>query len=451
MQRLRRRVAISATILVTALAVTGAASSADGIGSWRFCTNCVENGGDLSRYGYVGLNAWYRDRVARLKAANPRLEALVYKDMASTRSYSCGGLVPAGIDYCSANTHHPDWFTLDAGGQRIEWSGFSGHWQMDVGTVAYQDQWAANVIAELRKRRWDGVFVDNANADQSGYLGGRSMQEYPTQPAYQAATRSFLARVCPRIIAAGFLCLPNIQANPTLAGAALWSDWIQFTSGGTREYWMKWGWGSDGRFGDGGWSDLQGVFAAVQNAGKIFLPVTYAPPPDVVSARYGRASFLLAWNGGPSSFIYAPTPEAQDPWSPEFAFDIGTPTGARYQVGQAWRRAYTGGTVVVNPSSTVAQTVTLGATYLHPDGSPVTSVVLQPMTGLVLRAVRCTVPRVLGMTIGRAKGRIRARDCSVGHIRRARSRRVGRVIAQSPRPGAVRRRGLPVRLVVGRR
>ena len=142
MQKLRRRVALFATILVTALAVTGAASSADGIGSWRFCTNCVENGGDLSRYGYVGLNAWYQDRVAPLKAANPRLEALVYKDMASTRSYSCGGLVPAGIDYCWANTSHPDWFTLDSGGQRIQWSGFTGHWQMDVGTVGYQDQWA---------------------------------------------------------------------------------------------------------------------------------------------------------------------------------------------------------------------------------------------------------------------------------------------------------------------
>jgi beta-lactam-binding protein with PASTA domain len=39
----------------------------------------------------------------------------------------------------------------------------------------------------------------------------------------------------------------------------------------------------------------------------------------------------------------------------------------------------------------------------------------------------------------------------VGRIRRARSTRIGRVIGQSPRAGAVKRRGYPVKLVVGRR
>jgi photosystem II stability/assembly factor-like uncharacterized protein len=66
-------------------------------------------------------------------------------------------------------------------------------------------------------------------------------------------------------------------------------------------------------------------------------------------------------------------------------------------------------------------------------------------------AVRCVVPRVVGLKLGRAKQRIRARHCSVGRIRRAHSRRVGRVLAQAPRPGAVKRRGFAVKLVVGRR
>jgi peptide/nickel transport system substrate-binding protein len=65
--------------------------------------------------------------------------------------------------------------------------------------------------------------------------------------------------------------------------------------------------------------------------------------------------------------------------------------------------------------------------------------------------VRCVVPRVIGLRLARARTRIRARHCSVGRIRRARSRRVGRVIGQSPRPGTVRARGAKVRLVVGRR
>jgi beta-lactam-binding protein with PASTA domain len=61
------------------------------------------------------------------------------------------------------------------------------------------------------------------------------------------------------------------------------------------------------------------------------------------------------------------------------------------------------------------------------------------------------VPRVVGLSLGRAKAKIRRARCSVGRIRRARSTRVGRVIGQSPRPGVVKRRGFPVKLVVGRR
>jgi beta-lactam-binding protein with PASTA domain len=65
--------------------------------------------------------------------------------------------------------------------------------------------------------------------------------------------------------------------------------------------------------------------------------------------------------------------------------------------------------------------------------------------------VRCVVPRLIGMTLLRAKRRIRARHCSVGRIRRQRSRRVGRVIAQFPQAGAIRARGYRVQLVIGRR
>jgi beta-lactam-binding protein with PASTA domain len=58
---------------------------------------------------------------------------------------------------------------------------------------------------------------------------------------------------------------------------------------------------------------------------------------------------------------------------------------------------------------------------------------------------------VLGLRLGAAKRKIRQRHCAVGRVRRARSRRVGRVIGQRPRPGAIKRRGYPVALTVGRR
>jgi hypothetical protein len=67
--------------------------------------------------------------------------------------------------------------------------------------------------------------------------------------------------------------------------------------------------------------------------------------------------------------------------------------------------------------------------------------------------IRCRVPKVRGMRLGPAKARIRSRHCSVGRIRRAHSKPSlrRRVIRQRPPAGAVRPRGFPVKLVVGRR
>jgi beta-lactam-binding protein with PASTA domain len=59
---------------------------------------------------------------------------------------------------------------------------------------------------------------------------------------------------------------------------------------------------------------------------------------------------------------------------------------------------------------------------------------------------------VLGLRLGAAKRRIRAAHCSVGNVRRVRARRSlrGRVVNQSPRPGAIKHRNFPVKLAIGR-
>ena len=58
---------------------------------------------------------------------------------------------------------------------------------------------------------------------------------------------------------------------------------------------------------------------------------------------------------------------------------------------------------------------------------------------------------MIGLTLAKAKAKIRKAHCSVGKIRRARSSRVGRVIGQSPRAGVKKPNGFKVKLVVGRR
>jgi beta-lactam-binding protein with PASTA domain len=61
------------------------------------------------------------------------------------------------------------------------------------------------------------------------------------------------------------------------------------------------------------------------------------------------------------------------------------------------------------------------------------------------------VPRVVGLTLAKAKAKLRKGHCRVGKVRRARSSKPGRVIGQSPRPGVKKPNGFKVKLVVGRR
>jgi Hypothetical glycosyl hydrolase family 15 len=376
---------VVALVLAAVLATNGAAPPDRPPPNTLFAapigTNEIAVAGDLSRFQYVIVNAWNHDLISRLKAKNAEIKLLVYKDMSSSRSYACRDgaddeLLPAGVGYCWADANRPDWFTTDSAGDRIEWSAFPGSWQMDVGDPGYQDAWAANVLAELRRYGWDGVAIDNVDVDHAaGYFPGREMREYPTPASYGAATRSFLARVGPRLMDEGYLVLPNIQANPDLATPALWRDWTQFTSGGVHQYWMKWE--HSGHFGGEYWLQLQETFEQQQRAGKIFLTGTPADD-DAASMRWGRASFLLGWNGRAAGF-------GAGNWHPDWTIDIGSPAGPRYQVGTAWRREYTGGTAIANISPDETQEVELGADYLHPDGSSVSSITLPPLSGVVLR------------------------------------------------------------------
>jgi hypothetical protein len=64
---------------------------------------------------------------------------------------------------------------------------------------------------------------------------------------------------------------------------------------------------------------------------------------------------------------------------------------------------------------------------------------------------KCKVPRLVGKTLSRARRMIRAARCSVGRIRRVRSKRArGRVASQRPRAGRVLTAGTKVNLAVSR-
>jgi Hypothetical glycosyl hydrolase family 15 len=338
--------------------------------------DCCNNIAGGEGYGVVILAPWMHPDAARYEAAGTR--TLLYKDASSFRQYGCGHAIqPTGV---RCEDFRPEWFLHDSGGQRCEWSGYTDHWQVDVGNPAYQAKWADTVIAEARQYGYKGITIDNANMDLSVYCGGRTFPKYPTQAAQAEAMRGFLAHVGPRLKAAGLLVVPNIQShgNPAVALAA-WRDWLPYLTGGVDEHFLRWP-GANALFGGQAWLDEIAVFEEAQRQGRTWHGGTDSSGAIGPQAqRYGRASFFVGWKGQTGATFAGGTANQ------EWRIEIGKPVEERrLYATDVWGKRYDGGLALVNigPAS---QTISLGGTYRHPNGQLVSSVTLAARDGLVLR------------------------------------------------------------------
>ena len=102
-------------------------------------------------------------------------------------------------------------------------------------------------------------------------------------------------------------------------------------------------------------------------------------------AEWATASFLLG--AGQRSFLAISYSPGDDPTSLSTIEKsaIGKPAGTRQRASNGiWKRAFTGGTVLVNPTGSTI-TVSLGRAHVGSDGKKVTSVTLAPNTGRILK------------------------------------------------------------------
>src|SRR3954468_20673258 len=127
--------------------------------------------------------------------------------------------------------------------------------------------------------------MDDVNQDMQWHLNGRKLPKYPTDTAWQAATRSMLARVGPALMGQGYLVIPNegVDWSPEYDSQDVWKDWLQFTSGAAQEHFSKWGTDSSMWITGQDWTWRQGFQTITENAGKIFIGLTYGPRSDARS------------------------------------------------------------------------------------------------------------------------------------------------------------------------
>jgi Hypothetical glycosyl hydrolase family 15 len=340
--------------------------------------------GNTGRYAYVEINDYEYGRVAAIHAAKAG-RVLLYAQTQTEGPNSCqyDARPSYGVSYCWANQYHPEWFLLNKSGQRAMYTDYALY-MMDMGSPSYQQQWADSEIATAKRDGFDGVYMDDVNLSPGHGTDG-TLAKY-TDAQYEAAVQSFVAAVAPRLKAAGLIVSANVgNSNPWDTNALAESEQMaRNLSIYNHEFWMRWQEGTPLMTGTEWLTSVQ-MMEAIEGTGTPFTALTYGSIGDITAMRYARASFLLAWNGrAGSALMYRPDPDLVDPYSPDWTTDVGTPAGNRYALGIGWRRQFSGGTVVVNPSAGGSQTIDLGGSYRMPDGSVVSTVTLGPASALVL-------------------------------------------------------------------
>ena len=337
------------------------------------------------RQNYVILHAWEIERLRALKQANPSVRVLLYKNLSSINAYARNnGYQSTGVAMDEADPEHPEWFLKNTSGQRFHFSGYDWLWAADIGNSTYQQRWAENVTAELAAAPWDGVFIDDTNPTIRYHYPVADVAKYPSDAAYQAATRSALAAISPKVHTTGKLVFANMGSWVGYNDVV--SDWLQFVDGAMDETFTKWSDQVGANYRDTlEWERQLGEVKELERRGKVFLGVTQSAFTDRAAARYGFASLLL---GAESRAAFQMGADYnRENWFPEYDYALGNPQGVETRdAGGVHRRLFDTGLVLVNPTAST-RTVTLGGRYSGSGLTNVGSATMPPHTGLILTRV----------------------------------------------------------------
>lgn len=329
------------------------------------------------RYSVVVLNAWDLDAKALIRQVNPAMVVLVYKDLASTRSYTGAvtagadaSKLPTGVGYVEAGLQ-PGWFAADGSGNRISWGPYPGHWQMSVWDTGYQRRWADNVVRALVDDDWDGVFADNDMRTLHWYssaLIAGTTDAASTDTKLQTGLQSLIDLAGPNVVARGKLFVPNVSD-----GRLDLTRWKAATAygGAMEENFAHWG-TSTGTGYVGDWGTTGWVDQTAQLSSPLTLAVTRAASGDTQLLRYGYASALVRATGRVAWTPSIVGNYSQPEWFSWQDVVLGAPAGAGgRQTSGAWSRVFTNAFVAVNPLAT-------SATVAVPNGFGTNQITLAP-------------------------------------------------------------------------
>lgn len=295
----------------------------------------------IEHYRAAILQPWEVDVAAELKRARPDMVVLCYKCLSSTRSYESGPIYSSGLSYREAVEVGEHLFAHRLSGERVEWNGYSQHWQMAVWRAEYRDLWCRNVAGELGGSPWDGVMADNDVFDD--YYGlDLPLQDMADLDCLRGVLDEFVEAAGAALNAAGKLLVPNIAESRRDPGR--WSRHSAY-GGGFEEVWLAYG--PDNHF------DAATVLAQTNEvAGGPGLTIMRTASDGTdrhPNFTYGLAVFWIF--GGGRGTAYTATGHDQysgTPFIAELNWDLGDPVEELRRRGESYSRRFSRGWAAVN-------------------------------------------------------------------------------------------------------
>ncbi|MEI7847338.1 MAG: putative glycoside hydrolase [Chloroflexota bacterium] len=257
-------------------------------------------------------------------------------------------------DFCNISTQHPDWFLLDKNGERyVDPYGGEEFVRMDPGNPG----WRAFFLERVRQtldndRNWDGIFMDNVEVTMYNLERESSLPTaYQDEASYQAAVQGFLSYLSLNYFKpSGRLLFANIVSRKDDAN---WVEYISALDGVMHEGWSI-DWPNRYRPADV-WEKQLTLAEDTQALGKYILLISQGTQPDQELEQFAFASYLLV-NQGRAVFRYANSQNYKEIWLYDnYSTDLGKALGPRFREGDAWRRNFSNGYVLVNPTTHESQ------------------------------------------------------------------------------------------------
>jgi hypothetical protein len=338
---------------------------------------------EASRYQVLVLQSTDGAKVAALKAANPNLKIFMYQHPWFSRTTD-----PNGLSVCSSYqsdvSANPSWFLHNTAGSPIV-SG-SSNYLMDIGNPSYQQSCVSHAIALAKKWGFDGVFWDGVVSTLTWELPrGTRVPEYPTLTSWQNAMYSFITNASAQLHAAGLQDIGNLCGMTLTPG--LWQKWSAPLDGSEEESWTDGGQGLAQQ--DSDWTKKLANAAWSEANGKYALLHSYNS--SRTGNTFGLASMLLVADGRTSYSTSNTNYTWDESTFPEFttAQQLGAPAGAYQKLSNGvYERAFSGGIVLVNPTSKPVARFSLGGgVYSGSQVTNATTASLSPNSSLILQKV----------------------------------------------------------------